>query len=144
MAKDSTLRDVLPVALAVGGLLVISSAVESIFPGDSGPVEPDEIPPDDLTLTVPQLQWMAHEIYVAIFGVGGWDPTEDEQAAADQIAACNTDGDVLKLKEVYGCRSPLIAVGCLTLNETVRRYFSADERAALNARLAAKGITISF
>lgn len=101
-------------------------------------------PGPDVTLSPAQVDFIASEFYVSMWGVGGWQPTEDEARASGLLAMASTDDDLLSIAKAYGCRAPSFSIGCLTLWETVARFFSQGQRDRLNERLAARGVTLQF
>lgn len=133
--------DPITAALWIGGLFLASKVLD-LFDGDAPP-RPDGPPPpptDAPTLTDTQLQTMAGQLVALLtFYV-----TEDEQQVVDTIARCNTDGDIRWLSHYYGDPFVVWQMRRMNLAESVAAYLDPEDRATLNARLRAKGITFEF
>lgn len=132
-------------ALVTLGIVALGVyAVRRAFAGSGEGGPPDAPPGDNVTLSREVLRYLAREVYVAAWGVHGWDLVEDEARISAAILQCRTDDDLLALSQAYGCRAPSFSLGCLSLSETVRRFFSRDELQALNEGLRSNGLTIGL
>lgn len=112
-------------------------------PREEGPPKPKpegaDGKPQTPTLSEATARSVADTIAAAFFDFWG----EDEAAMADALLRCKNDADVWLVDKAFGLReSPyLLDPGAYTMAQAFVWGLSSSQRAALNAKMRAKGIT---
>lgn len=141
MAKSSAAHEVkewIPVLL-VGGAVWKAGDMLGWWRGPRSDAEAKPKPTIEPTLSEATARSIADVIAAAFFDFWG----EDETAMADALLRCKNDADVWLVEKAFGLReSPYILdPGAYTFAQAFTWGLSNSQRAALNAKLRAKGIT---